>query len=167
MPGGHRAGGAVTAPFAVMGVDPGVRGGVAVLDSVGTVLFVQGFNPKMLRDDLRDLMREAGRWLKSYNGGVAYLEKVGYMPGDGGMGAFTFGRAYGSLEQSLLAQDIKVYDVLPILWQASMECLTGGNKNVSKRRALELFPAVPVTHNIADALLIAEFGRRRLASGRI
>jgi len=41
-----------------------------------------------------------------------------------------------------------------------MGCLTKGDKNVSKRRAQELFPALKVTHAIADALLIAEFARR-------
>ncbi len=40
------------------------------------------------------------------------------------------------------------------------QILTKGDKNVSKRRAQELFPALKVTHAIADALLIAEFARR-------
>jgi len=31
---------------------------------------------------------------------------------------------------------------------------------VSKRKAQELFPAIKITHAIADALLIAEYGRR-------
>jgi hypothetical protein len=41
-----------------------------------------------------------------------------------------------------------------------MSCLTKGDKNVTKSRAQELFPEVKVTHAIADALLIAEYGRR-------
>jgi len=38
--------------------------------------------------------------------------------------------------------------------------MTGGDKNVSKRRAQELFPEIKITHAIADALLIAEYARR-------
>jgi hypothetical protein len=38
---------------------------------------------------------------------------------------------------------------------------TKGDKNVSKRRAQELFPQLKVTHATADALLIAEYGRRQ------
>jgi hypothetical protein len=41
-----------------------------------------------------------------------------------------------------------------------MQCLTGGDKNISKRRAQELFPSLKITHAVADALLIAEYGRR-------
>jgi len=43
-----------------------------------------------------------------------------------------------------------------------LECLTGGNKNVSKAKAKELFPGTKFTHTTADATLIAEFGRRRI-----
>jgi len=41
-----------------------------------------------------------------------------------------------------------------------MGCMTKGDKNVSKRKAQELFPSMKVTHASADALLIAEYGRR-------
>jgi hypothetical protein len=38
--------------------------------------------------------------------------------------------------------------------------MTKGDKNVSKRKAQELFPQLKITHATADALLLAEFGRR-------
>jgi hypothetical protein len=37
--------------------------------------------------------------------------------------------------------------------------MTRGDKNVSKRRAQEIFPMIKVTHSVADALLIAEYNR--------
>ncbi len=46
-----------------------------------------------------------------------------------------------------------------VRWQKEMGCLTKGDKNVTKRRAQELFPTLKITHAIADALLIAEYGR--------
>jgi hypothetical protein len=42
-----------------------------------------------------------------------------------------------------------------------MGCLTKGDKNVSKKRAQELFPSIKCTHATSDALLIAEYGNRQ------
>jgi hypothetical protein len=79
----------------------------------------------------------------------------------GVVSAFTFGRGYGALRMALTMFDLHFEEVTPRQWQKAMACLTGGDKNVSKRRAQELFPALTITHAIADALLIAEFSRRR------
>lgn len=48
---------------------------------------------------------------------------------------------------------------VPRVWQKIMGCLTGGDKNVSKARAQQLFPQIKVTHAIADSLLIASAAR--------
>lgn len=149
---------------ATMGVDPGVRGGVAVIAGEGHAVFTAAFAPDMTRTQLKLVMRAAVKMLRGYHGAAAWLEKVGYMPGDGGQGAFTFGRVCGLLEGLLAEQDVDLRDVYPQTWQAALECLSGGNKNVTKNRAAALFPYVKVTHGIADALLIAEFGRRRLTA---
>ncbi len=85
------------------------------------------------------------------------------MPGDGGQGAFTFGAVNGLLRGALLALGVRPRYVYPQAWQAAMECMSGGSKNVTKLRAKQLVPAEKVTHGSADALLIAEAERRRLA----
>lgn len=148
----------------VMGVDPGVRGGLAVLSGSGKVEYLRGFAPGMTELELARIIECGAGMLKSAYGTTCFFEKVGFIKGDGGLGSFTFGRVVGLLRGCLLSSGISIHDVYPAMWQASMECLTGGNKNVSKKRAIELFPDQKITHNIADALLIAEFGRRRLAS---
>lgn len=147
---------------AIMGVDPGTRGAVAVLRSDGKPLCVHPFKPDMRERDLITTLDLALLEMKPYALGthVCYMEKVGYKRGDGGMGAFTFGKVYGLLRGALLARDVQILDVYPALWQSRLECLTGGNKNISKRRAAEIFPGLKMTHSIADALLIAEYGRR-------
>jgi len=53
-----------------------------------------------------------------------------------------------------------IIDVSPVKWQSALSCLTKGKKNVTKARAQQWFPKIKVTHGIADALLIAEYGRR-------
>ncbi|MCQ9208866.1 MAG: hypothetical protein NG712_05760, partial [Omnitrophica bacterium] len=75
--------------------------------------------------------------------------------------AFTFGKNMGWWEGVLVALQIPFQRVYPLKWQTFMSCRTGGNKNISKARAQELFPKIKVTHAIADALLIAEYGRRQ------
>lgn len=91
----------------------------------------------------------------------AYLEQVHSMPGQGVASSFKFGQGYGSLEMALTAAGIPFERVTPQKWQKALGCLTKGQKNVSKRKAQELFPTMKVTHATADALLIAEWGRRQ------
>lgn len=91
----------------------------------------------------------------------AYLEQVHSMPGQGVASSFKFGQGYGALEMALTAVGIAFERVTPQKWQKALGCLTKGDKNVSKRKAQELFPTMKVTHATADALLIAEWGRRQ------
>jgi Holliday junction resolvasome RuvABC endonuclease subunit len=90
----------------------------------------------------------------------AFIEQVHSSPQMGVKSAFTFGQGYGHLEMALTAANIPFERVRPQKWQQAMGCMTKGDKNVSKRRAQELFPSLKITHAIADCLLIAEFGRR-------
>lgn len=148
--------------FATMGVDPGVDGGLAVLRGDGTVAHLRGFQPSMTHGELIDTVRGGLIKLVAESGRAVFMEKVGFIKGDGGKGANTFGRVDGLLRGGVLMAGFTPRDVYPQAWQAAMECMTGGNKNISKRRAIELFPREKITHAVADALLIAEFGRRRL-----
>jgi hypothetical protein len=58
-----------------------------------------------------------------------------------------------------------------MMWQSALNCMSGGNKNVTKGKAIELFPSYHaqrprgIVHDIADSILIAEYGRRTLERG--
>ena len=149
--------------ISVLGVDPGVNGGLAVLRGDGTVAHLRGFQPSMTHGELIDALRLGLKMLAYENSRAVFMEKVGSMPHDGHKGANTFGRVDGLLRGGVLMAGYKPTDVYPLAWQAAMECLTGGDKNISKRKAQELWPSEKITHAVADALLIAEFGRRRLS----
>ncbi len=147
---------------AVLGVDPGLRGAIVLLCADGRLGGVWAFGDLGMVFEMVDTVRAATTALRSAGGTEAYLEKVGYRPTDGGKGAFTFGKVTGVLHGALVAYGADVVEVAPQLWQTSMECLTHGDKNVSKRRAIELFPDAPrITHATADALLIAAYGQAR------
>ena len=84
------------------------------------------------------------------------------MPKQGISSAATFMINYGQLQGILAALKIPYEFILPQVWQRSMGCLSGGDKNVTKTKAQQLFPNMKgITHALADALLIAEYGRRK------
>lgn len=149
-----------------IGIDPGVNGGIAALSAGGTVLEVWKM-PGSVSDLVDVLLSLRERTYTEGDRVFAYLEKVhsGAFRAQGArMGvksAFTFGQGLGRLEGVLAGVRIPYEDVLPARWQKSLGCLTHGDKKVSYRHAQKLFPQVKVTYAIADALLIAEYGRRR------
>jgi Holliday junction resolvasome RuvABC endonuclease subunit len=75
--------------------------------------------------------------------------------------AFSFGQGFGHLEMALTAAGIPFERVRPQVWQKALGCMTGGDKNITKRRAQELFPGHKISHATADALLIAYYGSKQ------
>jgi crossover junction endodeoxyribonuclease RuvC len=136
------------------GFDPGVSGGIAVLSpSGGADAWKMPQTPQELAQLIRDNRDRGDRaW--------AYVERVASSPQMGVVSAFTFGRGYGAIAGVLAALEIPYDLVTPAVWQKAMGCLTRGDKNISKAKAAAIFPALKVTHAIADALLLAEYCRR-------
>jgi len=152
--------------LSVIGVDPGVEGGICVMGPSESVLLLAPFHSHMVESEVVEIVNEAVLTARLYRESVCYFEKVGYKKGDGGKGAFIFGKITGILRGALLAERMKIISVSPVRWMSYLDCLTGGNKNVTKRKAISLYPDTKITHNTADALLIALYGQRRLAAPR-
>ena len=99
---------------------------------------------------------------------TAYLEQVGTRPGEGAVGAFSFGKGVGLLRGILRAHFIPVVDVTPQRWQRAMGIKAGAGKDASRAMAKELFQrdaglfARVKDDGRSDAALIAEYGRRQL-----
>jgi len=140
-----------------IGIDPGVSGGIAVLAESGAV--VETHKMPATERDILDIF-EALRVPYGVVGARALLERVSASPQMGVVSAFTFGRGVGRLEMALTAARIAFDYITFGKWQQIMCCRTGGDKNISKRRAQQLFPSLTITHAIADALLLAECCRR-------
>lgn len=139
----------------VVGIDPGESGAVAIIT-------MEGGKQHVLRAGKHTLY-DIGQHLFSIRGDVvcAYLEQVGVRPEQGISSAAKFMINYGEYRGLLAGLSIPVKHVLPQVWQRNMRCLTRGDKNVTKRKAQELYPTMTITHADADALLIAEYGRRQ------
>lgn len=142
-----------------IGIDPGITGGIAALSSDGHILLAAKMPATEL--DLWTLVSQL-----PLNRGVldtdrrAMIEKAQPMPKQGIVSAFTYGRGYGALLMTLTAAGIPFDQVTSPVWQQALSCRSKGDKNVTKRRAQQLWPSRTITHAIADALLIAEYGRR-------
>lgn len=141
-----------------IGVDPGANGGIAwITDGKACV--------EKMPDTLQDLWElVVSISLEAGTGGTgikAYLEAVSSSPQMGVVSSFSFGRGYGNLEMALTAAGIPFERVRPQVWQKALGCMTKGDKNVSKRKAQELFPDRKITHATADALLIAHYGTKQ------
>ena len=144
-----------TQHMTTIGIDVGVNGGIAwITDGKPCV--------EKMPDTLQDLWEViVSISLEAGTGGIgvkAYIEQVASSPQMGVVSAFSFGRGYGNLEMALTAAGIPFERVRPQEWQKHMKCMSGGDKNVTKRRAQELFPSLKITHATADALLIAQYG---------
>ena len=127
-------------------------GGIAVITENGAYAHKM---PETERDIL-ELLRDIAAQGKCF----CFLERVGPMPKQGVVSVWTFAGSYWGLRMALLAADIPFDLVAPAKWQGALGCRTAGDKNVSKTKAQQLFPGIKITHAIADALLIAEYGRR-------
>jgi len=138
----------------ILGIDPGQSGGFALLSEDLAVRAVHAYahsTPSEIVQiiDTKIITR-------------AFLEEVHAMPKQGVVSVWKFGQNFGWWLGVLTTLKIPFDKVTPMKWQTAMRCRTKGDKNISKARAQELFPGVKMTHAVADALLIAEYGRRLL-----
>lgn len=147
----------------IIGIDPGKSGGIAVLSDG--------------RDAMAFKMPETQRdlWLalcELEDGGdiVVFVEKVGPTPKMGSSAAFKFGGSFHSITMAVIASGLRMELVTPQKWQRAHGLIVSGRglgqddtskKNRNKERAQQLFPHLTITHALADALLIAEYGRRQ------
>lgn len=139
-----------------LGIDPGQRGGYALLGADGTVIVCEA-----LPDTDAELW-EAMQGLAALRDTqiLACLERVGASPQMGRVSIWTFARQVGAIQMALLAARIRYWEVAPARWQRALGCLSRGNKRRTLEAAQRLFPETRVTLATADALLLAEFARR-------
>jgi crossover junction endodeoxyribonuclease RuvC len=148
----------------VLGVDPGVRGGLAIVeinDGAAPQLVdaidipVTGSGAKERVDVL-----EIRTWIVTHQPQHALIERAQAMPKQGASSGFKYGRAVGALEAVLACCEIPMTVIEPTAWK-KLHHLRGGDKEGGRQRALQLFPAAHALlarkkdHGRAEAALIA------------
>lgn len=167
-----------------IGIDPGITGAVAVIEENNNVILFDTPTNQIKKTGKTKSGKE--RFAKEYSEsemariftGLAvivkaisennihvFVEKVHAMPGEGAVGAFSFGKGYGMWLGIMAALKIPYTLVTPQAWKKAM--MQGiCDKDAARGRAQQLYPHLSAElrfkNNIgrADAILIAEFGRR-------
>lgn len=136
-----------------IGIDPGMSGAIACIDSHRDVIEVQKMPPT------RAGIYEAIEDFCGHGTFSLCIEKVWGRPGNGVRRNWTFAMHYGCLLTCLEIQFVRYNEVTPLTWMRHHQCETGGNKKISLVKARETFSDYPisVTHVNADALLIAKY----------
>ena len=149
----------------VLGIDPGLSGGISVLGMDGVLLDVV-----VMPSTMQDLLDYLRRWVVGDYVPVCYMESVGYgLPGQSSSATAKFARHNGHIEMALLSLGIKTNMVTPQKWMKSYQLGRSSDysktewKNRLKSKAQQLFPSLGglVTLKVCDSLLIAEYGRKQ------
>jgi crossover junction endodeoxyribonuclease RuvC len=148
----------------VLGVDPGVHGGLALVEiNDGTApqlidaidIPVVGTGAKERVDVLA-----IRTWIQTHTPDHAAIERAQAMPKQGASSGFKYGRATGALEAVIACCEIPMTVVEPAVWKKAHH-LRGGDKEGGRMRALQLFPAAHALlarkkdHGRGEAALIA------------
>ena len=159
-----------------IGIDPGITGAIAYISLDGTIKFIDcptttttskaagkskskaKLNPTLMATELSQLVNPNS---------IIIIENIHAMPGQGVASMFNFGMGYGIWLGIIAALNIPVELITPQAWKKYFG-LIGTNKDASREKALQLFPSqsqelkLKKHHGRADALLLAEYLRRRL-----
>lgn len=141
-----------------IGIDPGKNGGIAVFKDLWEYVEVRPYSDDILLNNMK-----VGRTFDI----ICYLEQVHAMPKQGVSSTFNFGVNYGFIQGVLKAYGIPYELVTPQKWKKEFSCTS--DKNTSIEVCKRLFPNVNLKaterckkdhDGMAEALLIAEYGRR-------
>ncbi len=146
-----------------VGIDPGQSGGTArIADGFRAEAYPMPATERDVWEMIQSLQET------SFGRAIAIIEKVHAMPKQGVSSTFKFGTGYGGLRMALIAAGIPFDEVTPRTWQKALGVVARKKtetitqfKNRLKAKAQQLFPSVKVTLKTADALLIAEYCRRK------
>lgn len=143
-----------------IGIDPGKDGALAFIEPEPVGISVYPFDEGTYAELLQSASGFSCR---------CCLERVGAMPGQGVTSMFKFGENFGFIQGLLSAFYIPYELVTPQKWKKEFQIT--GDKNSSIAVCKRLFPEVNLRKSdrcrkdhdgMAEALLMAEYARRRL-----
>jgi crossover junction endodeoxyribonuclease RuvC len=162
----------------IIGVDPGLSGGIAVVSSDGNrVDLVTCFHiPVFGKDAKRRVdVGEITRRVRMAVGGsnthnlidLCCIERAQAMPEQGASSGFVYGRAVGALEACMAMLLAPVEIIESSSWKRT-HGLIKTDKEASRQRAIMLFGSehfqLKKDHNVAEAALIAWHGAKVVLS---
>lgn len=155
-----------------IGIDTGVTGAIAAIDAAANIISVQDIPVVSVSTGKKRRTIYVESQMAALLSGlllsapvvVVTIENTHAMPQNGSIGGFSQGMGLGIWLGILAAFKIPVTRVEPARWKKDLLIPAGSDKNYSIVRALQLFPSATLDrkkdHGRADALLIADWGRR-------
>lgn len=158
-----------------IGIDPGIGGAIAVLDETGHVFSVIPMPVAKVGAKNKLDLRSIRLLFKSYDLDkiqIVAIERQQAFPKQGAVSCFTIGMGYGQLEGLCAGLNIPYTIIGPRDWQKEMYMglPKGKSKDHSILMAQRLFPktsflatsrCTKIHDGMTDAILIAEYGRRK------
>ena len=154
----------------ILGIDPGVTGALALLDTELSVLAITDMPSTIVKVGKAQRRTLSETWLAEtihqYEPDAAWIERVHALPGQGATSSFSFGLAYGMARGALAAARVPLRLVTPQEWKRHFRL--GPHKNEARLIAARLFPhqsdlfARVKDDGRAEAALLALFGAQSL-----
>lgn len=120
-----------------IGIDPGVTGAIALVDSYGVLVDAYDM-PVVAKLVNAYQLAELEDW-RGHHFGTVVIEDVHSMPKQGVSSSFGFGRSKGVVEGVFAASGRPIVYVAPARWKRMLGL--SADKGASRRRAIELWPA--------------------------
>ena len=146
--------------FKYIGIDPGISGGIAVIDTKGKM---KAYKCPRSSDDMALLLqmcigRTAPKNIK------LLMERVWARPTNAVRAAFSYGTNYGQWLGITASHEIEMNTAIPVDWIKWVGCPKALKKDVRKRwlkeKARELYPNInKLTLATSDAILITHYAK--------
>lgn len=155
----------------IIGIDPGKNGGIAVLTLKSNLVhedwwMLYSAEVEVYSDEA--LLKICDQYSTKHPTATVYLENVHAMPKQGVSSTFNFGKNFGFIQGAIKQAGLDLVLVTPQTWKKEIGCTA--DKSTSIKVCKELFPYVNLLASarcrkehdgMAEALLIAEYGRRQ------
>lgn len=147
----------------VLGVDPGVSGAMAMLDTAMGGLYMADMPAPRVKGRRQINEGALGELIRVIEPDFAWIERVHSMPKQGVTSSFSFGLSYGLVRGILAALEVPTQLVTPQEWKRMFR--VGADKNEARIVACRIFPSAAgrfTNDGRAEAALIALFGMQQL-----
>ena len=151
----------------IIGIDPGLSGGIAILDNNK---IKELFDMPVMPDGKKNkrqlnsalLVKLIKDNIESLENTIMVVEQVNAMPGQGVTSMFNFGQTFGAIKGICAALGLPIFLVRPAKWKKYFE-LINSSKDASRTKAIEMYPSISEQLakkkdvNKSDAILIARY----------
>lgn len=159
----------------VLGIDPGLKGALALIDPSDLELLGYA-NMPTVKDPISQknvvCPIKLSQWVSSYPPQMiemAVIEDVASMPGQGVVSMFSFGKSYGMLLGVLSAFQIPIVKVKPAVWKGALGLTKDKLKSISKAQQVFKSDAQVFdkkNEGVAEAALIGFYAIKMIHSLR-